>query len=261
MSNGKHGWAILVATFTFPVAAIALVLALRGGGPGSRGTPSVGPSPNVPPRHQGPPAPPAPPQWAPLAPHGPGPGPGFGPGSGPGPRGAWRHDLGIAIEQLAKVLKLTESQLKAVRSQADAANNKLEELSLHIRRAEQKLRRLLEEPKTGDKELVAAVDALTKLSGERHKLSILAPWRLRALLTPAQRAQLGKLGAPDPRRHWGMGPRWHVRPGPGGPWGMGPPPWSGGGMARGPRGGPFGMGPPWGGPPRPGPGAIAPPPP
>lgn len=253
MSNTKHSWAILVATFTFPIAAIALVMALRNDTRRPEAPAKTGTWPVAPVTMQPPGPPPGPGLFHSPPPH-PSPGPGH-----PGPQGGWRADLAQAIEHLAKELKLSAVQLKAVRKQADDANNRLEEIGLAIRRQERQMRRLLEDPKTTEAQLLAVVTKLTKLGGKRHQLSIMTPWRLRAVLTSDQRKRLADLAAAVKGRRWsrprrrvrawrGMGPR-----GPRGPRGMGPR-----GGPRGPHGmgphGPFGpgMGPgrgqggPWG---------------
>ena len=234
MSEGKTNWPILIATFTFPVAAIALVLAIRAGGVSSKTPPG-----------KAAPAPPAPPH-APMPPgfgmgphHGPpwgmGPPPWAGRGQGHGP-GHFRPPLAQALKHLGKELGLTEQQRKKVSAVADEANKKLETLERSMREAQEKLHKMLEDVKTKKAAIVAQIKAVNDLHGQLLQLKVMTPWKLRAILEPEQIEKLKQLS-----RHRGL------------PWGMGPPPWAGRWKKRGfhhPPGrwgmghGRMGMGPP-----------------
>lgn len=212
MSNGRTNWAIVVATVTFPVAAIALVVALR------PGEPPKAPKPPAPPRFGPPPPPGAGPGF-----HPPPPWPGMQGHRGDGLPPRWRARLGQRIQALAKGLGLTEAQRAKMRTVADQANDRLAEITLAERKLRRSLRRLLAKPTVAEAQIKQVLAQLAKVQAEAEQLRVLTPWRLRNLLTEKQRQRLT------------AGP-WSSRSaGPGGPgWGgpMGPPPGRGPGGPR-----------------------------
>ncbi len=186
MERGRTNWAILIATFTFPVAAVALVLALR---PPPR-PPAPPPPPHPkhgppPPAHRGPGAGvlPPPPPW-----------PGAHPPPGPGLPPRWRARLGERIQALSKVLGLSEAQRAQVKKLADGAADRLAAIDQQERKQRRALRRLLSSPKATEADITQVLDRLVLLHGQSEKVRVLSLWRLRNVLTPEQRRKLAASG-------------------------------------------------------------------
>jgi Spy/CpxP family protein refolding chaperone len=194
MSNGKPNWAILIATFTFPVAAIALVLAIRAGSGKDSKKAAVRPPPMAPHRphpppgmgaHHRPPGPPHPGMMGHRPPHG-------GPPHGPPPNPAQ------ALAKMSKQLKLTDAQIKKVQKIFKTARDRGDALKLEAKRAQRKIHELLENPNATEAQIRAALAVIHKLQAEGLQLKVLTPWRIRSVLTPEQQKKLKEISPPHP---------------------------------------------------------------
>lgn len=257
MNESKHNWAILIATFTFPVAAIALLLAIRAGSSERR------------------------PAHPPPRPRAPGP-PFAGPFHGPGHKGPFQRGMGHmpfhggpvhpapfhggppmpppdqvqGLRMMSRQIGLSEPQLKQVEKIFTEAGQRRKALDTEMEKAQQKLHSLLDDPNAKEPQIKQAMALLHKLKGEAMELWVLTPWRIRAVLTPEQRKKLAELTLPlgplGHARHRGLLPPMHppFSPGPS----AGHPPFPPGhgpmGFPPGPKG--PGHGPPMGFPPGPG---------
>lgn len=121
-------------------------------------------------------------------PTGPGPGP-MGPGTaGPGPieRGLERdvERLGLDAETRAEIRKMARD----ARSRAVERRGELDEVR-------DELRALLDAPEPDEAAVLAQADRIGALETEMHKDRLRTLLRIRALLTPEQRAELVKIHA------------------------------------------------------------------
>ncbi len=118
-------------------------------------------------------------------------------GDGPphrGPRGPRGHKGPEARElELVEALDLDEATRARVRAIIDETRDQGAALQQDKRRARRALRELLEQDSPDEAQVLARIDALGRLETDARKLRIRTMLRIRALLTPAQRAKMASL--------------------------------------------------------------------
>jgi Spy/CpxP family protein refolding chaperone len=109
-----------------------------------------------------------------------------GPSLGPGPHGG-------RLKQLIADLGLDEKTLTEVNQILEASQTEHQELRRQLREAHEHMRTLLEQAEPDEVMVMAQADAIGALETEAQKQRLRTILRVRAFLTPAQRAKLLEL--------------------------------------------------------------------
>jgi hypothetical protein len=100
------------------------------------------------------------------------------------------------LDKLTKALALSEPQRKKIRTLSDEANRTLSQTLSALHGARKKLHRLLHDENTKTEQIEKLVEEIGRLNTQRLKITVLTPWRLKAILKPAQLEKLDSLSWP-----------------------------------------------------------------
>ncbi len=121
--------------------------------------------------------------------------------------GPWRHrghrgppKIDFILEQYAERLQLEPETQQEIRRIAAASRSEGDGIRGRVRAERKELRAMLDAENPDEAEIMQKADAVGALRSEEHKNRLRALLRIRALLTPEQRAELVKIHRETRRR-------------------------------------------------------------
>ncbi len=108
---------------------------------------------------------------------------------------------GSFLEENADRLGFDEATRKAIHEIVEASRESAEDLGKELRDGRRELHELLSEGEPNEKKVMKQADIMGELETERHKHRLSTMIKIRALLTPEQRAELSRLRE-ESREEW-----------------------------------------------------------